>query len=152
MSTTESTKPAAWTDKERLTYLFALIENANVKFDYNTTPRPAGRSIIACQRMMERLKQTLKTELEALYEGKPIEERTPKKAAPASTPRKRKVKADADAETPTTPTKRGRKNKSEAIVEEEEADADADADDEEKVAGFKSEAKDEDKDEGNKEI
>lgn len=54
MSTTESTKPAAWTDKERvrtrsltsscylltshqLTYLFALIENANVKFDYNVS-------------------------------------------------------------------------------------------------------------------
>ncbi|EDU41280.1 hypothetical protein PtrSN002B_010577 [Pyrenophora tritici-repentis] len=138
---------AAWTDKERLTYLFALIEKSNVKFDYNATPRPEGRTVVACQRMMERLKSTLKNELEALYEGRPIEERTPKKAIPTSTPRKRKAKAaDADAESPTTPSKRGRKNKnkSEAVVEE---DAAADADDERKEAGVKHEPKNDDEDE-----
>jgi hypothetical protein len=36
MSDNEGTKAkSGWTDKERLTYLFALIENSNVKFDYN---------------------------------------------------------------------------------------------------------------------
>ena len=87
---------------------------------------------------MERMKLTLKTELEALKEGKPIEEGTPKKSA-TSTPRKRKTKGDENAELPTTPTKRGRKKKSEVVVEE--------ADNEEKVSGAESETKGEDDDE-----
>jgi hypothetical protein len=65
--------------------------------------------------MMDRLKGTLKVELEALKSGQPIEEGTPKKAA-ASTPRKRKPKGDAGAEGEATPTKRGRKKKNDAEV------------------------------------
>jgi hypothetical protein len=57
--------------------------------------------------MMERLKGTLKNELEALKSGQPIEEGTPKKVA--GTPRKRKAKAEADEGA--TPSKRGRKKK-----------------------------------------
>ncbi|KAI4659404.1 uncharacterized protein J4E78_005832 [Alternaria triticimaculans] len=123
----------AWTDKERLVYLFALIEKSNVTFDYNNTPRPAGRSIIACQRMMGRLKDTLKNELEALMSGNPIEEDTPKKTP---TPRKRKAKGDAaDGEGETTPAKRGRKKKvSEDVV----------GDEEEEVTPVKPEPKEED--------
>lgn len=122
----------------QLTYLFALIENSNIKFDYNASPplphpqtcpltqppqntlRPAGRSVIACQRMMERMKLTLKDELEALKSGAPIQDSTPKKAV--STPRKRAAKENGDG----TPTKRGRKKKAEVQVE-------AEADDEEQV-------------------
>ncbi|RYO48877.1 hypothetical protein AA0113_g9915 [Alternaria arborescens] len=119
MSGNEGTKTGSgWTDKERLTYLFSLIENSNVKFDYNNTPRPAGRSIIACQRMIDRLKKaTLKDELEALTSGDPgtnDSTGTPKKKT--TTPRKRKAKGDAAAAvegeaTVKTPTKRGRKKK-----------------------------------------
>jgi hypothetical protein len=113
--------------RQKLTYLFVLIENSNVKFEYNvsafssristpsltlnqTTPRPAGRSVIACQRMIDRLKGTLKNELEALKAGNPIEEGTPKKAA--STPRKRKGKdAENNGDAEASPTKKGRKKK-----------------------------------------
>ncbi|KAI4607592.1 hypothetical protein J4E83_009489 [Alternaria metachromatica] len=124
----------AWTDKERLVYLFALIEKSNVTFDYNNTPRPAGRSVIACQRMMGRLKDTLKNELEALMSGNPIEEDTPKKTP---TPRKRKAKGEAaaDGEGEVTPAKRGRKKKvSEDVV----------GDEEEEVTPVKPEPKEED--------
>ncbi|RYN19781.1 hypothetical protein AA0112_g10984 [Alternaria arborescens] len=121
MSGNEGTKTGSgWTDKERLTYLFSLIENSNVKFDYNNTPRPAGRSIIACQRMIDRLKKaTLKDELEALTSGDPgtnDSTGTPKKKT--RTPRKRKAKGDAAASAAAegeadvkTPTKRGRQKK-----------------------------------------
>jgi hypothetical protein len=69
--------------------------------------------------MMERLKGTLKTELEALMSGNPIEEGTPKKTA---TPRKRKAKGEAAAaDGEATPTKRGRKKKvAEEVVPDDE--------------------------------
>ncbi len=67
---------------------------------------------------MERLKGTLKTELEALLSGNPIEEGTPKKTA---TPRKRKAKGEAAADGEATLTKRGRKKKvAEEVVPDEE--------------------------------
>ncbi|KAF2123401.1 hypothetical protein P153DRAFT_352286 [Dothidotthia symphoricarpi CBS 119687] len=132
-----------WTDKERLTYLFALIDNASMKFDYANTPRPQGRSVIACQRMVERLKGTLKTELEALQTGQQIEG-TPKKGVVGTgtgTPRKRK--ANSSAAEGASPAKRGRKKKSEEVVREE------DEEDEEEEEGMvnvkvKDEVRDED--------
>lgn len=92
--------------------------------------------------MVERLKGTLKTELEALKAGKPLEEGTPKKAAgatPKSTPRKRKGKdADVNGEPEASPTKRGRKKKAATPAVEEPMD-----DDEELKAEVKEEMKDE---------
>ncbi|KAF2819725.1 hypothetical protein CC86DRAFT_471815 [Ophiobolus disseminans] len=109
MSDNDTTKAkSGWSDKERLTYLFALIDNSESKFNYNMTPRPAGRSVIACQRMVERLKGTLKNELEALEAGVPLDDAAPK-TPKTTTPRKRKVKDDADEQA--TPSKRGRKKK-----------------------------------------
>ncbi|KAH8727966.1 hypothetical protein GQ44DRAFT_725006 [Phaeosphaeriaceae sp. PMI808] len=117
MSDNESTKLKTWTDKERLTFLFALVDSSGVKFNFAATPRPVGRSVIACQRMVERLKATLKDELEALMAGQPIEgggtskktgaPRTPKSA----TKRKNKGQEDANGEEKASPTKRGRKKK-----------------------------------------
>ncbi|CAN9467858.1 hypothetical protein J4E82_010734 [Alternaria postmessia] len=152
MSGNECTKTGSgWTDKERLTYLFALIENSNVKFDYNNTPRPAGRSIIACQRMIDRLKKaTLKDELEALTSsgdpGTNDSTGTPKKKTP--TPRKRKAKGDAAAAAAKgeanvkTPTKRGRKKKEveRDFTDEEIVDGDLD---EGETIGVKPEPKEE---------
>ncbi|KAH7081544.1 hypothetical protein BKA63DRAFT_550206 [Paraphoma chrysanthemicola] len=133
MSDNEGTKAkSGWTDKERLTYLFALIENSNVKFEYNSTPRPTGRSVIACQRMIERLKGTLKNELEALKAGHPIEDSTPKK--PTSAPRKRKGKeADANGDEGASPSKKGRKKKGAAMEAEAEKTSEQDGDEEMKV-------------------
>ncbi|RYN37107.1 hypothetical protein AA0115_g1339 [Alternaria tenuissima] len=136
---------------KQLTYLFALIENSNVKFDYNNTPRPAGRSIIACQRMIDRLKKaTLKDELEALTSsgdpGTNDSTGTPKKKTP--TPRKRKAKGDAAAAAAKgeanvkTPTKRGRKKKEveRDFTDEEIVDGDLD---EGETIGVKPEPKEE---------
>ncbi|KAF2271274.1 uncharacterized protein EI97DRAFT_388256 [Westerdykella ornata] len=98
-----------WTDRERLVYLVALMEKSAVgKLDFKSTPRPQGRSEIACQRMIDRLKVTLKDDLEKLKAGQEIDAgdaapKTPK------TPSKRKTKAAADEGG--SPKKRGRKNK-----------------------------------------
>lgn len=81
--------------------------------------------------MVDRLKGTLKNELEALKNGTPLEEGTPKKVA---TPRKRKGKdADANGDAEASPTKKGRKKK---VVEPEIED---DAED----LGVKAEVEDE---------
>ncbi|KAF2244693.1 hypothetical protein BU26DRAFT_84453 [Trematosphaeria pertusa] len=144
MSDTEAKSGKAagsgWTDKERLTYLFALIDNTGVKLDYNTTPRPNGRSVIACQRMVDRLKGTLKDELEALKAGDPIGNVTPKKArangngdgdGEKKTPTKRKTKGEANVDGEGSPKKRGRKKKADAEVEvREEVKQEVDASDE----------------------
>jgi hypothetical protein len=116
-----------------------LIENSGVKFDFNVsyavlqssrlilisleaTPRPNGRTVVACQRMMDRLKSTLKTELEAFHAGNPIVEGTPKKTP---TPRKRKSKdAEASGDAEASPTKRGRKKKGAEPVPEPVKDDD----------------------------
>lgn len=72
------------------------------------TPRPNGRTTIACQRMIDRLKTTLKDDLEALKDGKPVGEVTPKGP---KTPKRKKADANdaskGDAEG--SPKKRGRK-------------------------------------------
>ncbi|KAF2876724.1 hypothetical protein BDV95DRAFT_462471, partial [Massariosphaeria phaeospora] len=98
----------AWGDKERLVYLFALIEQSNVKLDFANTPRPNGRTLIACQRMFDRLKGTLKDDLEALKAGDSINEATVK--TPKTPKRKKAIdEGDDNGETEATPTKRGRK-------------------------------------------
>jgi hypothetical protein len=110
-----------------LVYLFALMEQTGAKLDYKVctsfflyhsslakrtfqnTPRPNGRSEIACQRMVDRLKTTIKDELEALRAGDPIGDVTPKKT-PKSTPkRKAPAKKDGEADGEGSPKKRGRK-------------------------------------------
>lgn len=60
--------------------------------------------------MVDRLKGTLKNELEALKNGTPLEEGTPKKKP--ATQRKRKGKyADPNGDADASPAKKGRKKK-----------------------------------------
>ncbi|KAL6710571.1 hypothetical protein ACN47E_008619 [Coniothyrium glycines] len=100
---------SSWTDKERLTYLFALIDVSAVKFNYQSAPRPAGRSLIACQRMVERLRGTLKDELEALKGGVAVTEDAGKGVEKkGGVARKRKGTSDEGGQ---VPRKRGRKGK-----------------------------------------
>lgn len=90
-------------------YIHALKQN---------TPLPIGRTVIACQRMVERLKATLKPELEALKGGSAAavgEDDTPTAPNTTTTP---KHKADAD-DLDVTPTKRGRKKKIDTDAEPE---------------------------------
>ncbi|KAL1609717.1 hypothetical protein SLS59_001226 [Nothophoma quercina] len=121
MSDTEGAKGKAagsgWTDRERLAYLVSLIEHSDTKFNFKTAPLPVGRTAIACERMVGRLKNTLKAELEALKAGQPMPadgdtpKATPKKTP---TPRKRKGKedgAEANGDAEGSPKKRGRPKK-----------------------------------------
>lgn len=98
------------------------------------TPRPSGRSEIACQRMVERLKTTIKDELEALKAGNPIGDVTPKKT-PKSTPkRKAPAKKDGEADGEGSPKKRSRKKKTDADAEVKTKEADSEAKAEEGAA------------------
>ncbi|KAF2743931.1 hypothetical protein M011DRAFT_489451 [Sporormia fimetaria CBS 119925] len=99
-----------WSDSERLTYLVALMEQSSPRLDFNGTPRPEGRSLIACQRMVQRLKDTVKDDLAALKAGQPLPgdadgDDAPK--TPAKTPKRKAVAKDTDG----SPKKRGRKPK-----------------------------------------
>ncbi|KAJ4346338.1 uncharacterized protein N0V89_010267 [Didymosphaeria variabile] len=93
---------SAWTDKERLVYLLGVLESAGTKLDYKNAPRPNGRSEIACERMIGRIKTAYKAELEALKAGQPF--------GSESTPRKkpgRKAKGDNEG-TPSTPKRKAK--------------------------------------------
>ncbi|KAF2789338.1 hypothetical protein K505DRAFT_378288 [Melanomma pulvis-pyrius CBS 109.77] len=116
---------SSWTDRERLVYLVALMETSSPKLDFNNTPRPAGRSLIACQRMVTRLKTTVKADLEALRAGQPVAAAANGDAAQgkknSKKPRtpKRKNKANSEDVQDTSPKKRGRKADAEPTVKEE---------------------------------
>ncbi|KAI1578019.1 hypothetical protein PtrEW13061_010424 [Pyrenophora tritici-repentis] len=83
MSDTEkaSTTPngKGWTDRQRLAYYFSFVEHSNVKLDFLTAPRPAGKSVGACRIMVDRLKGTLKADLAALRDGTPTKRGRKKK-------------------------------------------------------------------------
>ncbi|KAF2446019.1 hypothetical protein P171DRAFT_431386 [Karstenula rhodostoma CBS 690.94] len=119
---------SGWTDKERLVYMIGLLENTGTKLDFKNAPRPNGRSEIACERMVGRLKTAYKTELEALKAGQHFDgEATPKKrgakakgagdgdgdgdgeGTPKTATPKRKGKAAAADEDDASPKKKGRK-------------------------------------------
>ncbi|CAI6335302.1 unnamed protein product [Periconia digitata] len=115
-----------WTDKERLVYLYALVEQTGIKPDYKNTPRPNNRTELACERMIGRLKNTLKDELDALkagtYGGDEVV--TPRKR---KTPAKDKSKDDqVNGDADGSPKKRGRKKKVDIEAAKKDA-ADADA-------------------------
>ncbi|KAF2106297.1 hypothetical protein BDV96DRAFT_508118 [Lophiotrema nucula] len=115
---------SAWTERERIAYLFCLLENTGGKLDYNATPLPNGRSLIACQRMVDRLKDQYKAEIAAIKNGDPMPgaapategegEGTPAKPTPK---RGRKAAAKEDGDQEGTPTKRprGRPSKKKAV-------------------------------------
>jgi hypothetical protein len=122
----------------QLAYLVSLIEHSDTKFNFKvplspfpsplihttnktpqTAPLPPGRSVIACERMVGRLKTTLSAELAALKAGVPLPvatgSETPRKGAGTGTPRKRKVGGvkgeEGDELGEGSPKKKGRKKK-----------------------------------------
>ncbi|KAF2711501.1 hypothetical protein K504DRAFT_532084 [Pleomassaria siparia CBS 279.74] len=112
-----------WTDRERLVYLVAIMENSPIsKADINAAPRPLGRTAIACERMIGRLKASYKDDLEALKAGKPMvhgdgeaTSKTPRTPKTPKTPRTPKRKANdpegGDDTAGASPKKRGRSKK-----------------------------------------
>ncbi|KAF2735416.1 hypothetical protein EJ04DRAFT_435056 [Polyplosphaeria fusca] len=101
---------AGWTDRERLAYLIILLDNSGVKIDFKASPLPHGRTIIACERMVGRLKTQYKDEIEAIKAGQPINDTAPKTPKKPKTT-KRKAQPEEGDEDATPKTKRGRKAK-----------------------------------------
>jgi hypothetical protein len=84
------------------------------------TPRPVGRTPIACERMIQRLKNTLKDDLESLRAGNALpggSDGTPKTPKTPKTPTKRKPKASGDEEG--SPKKRGKGKQNKSVEVEE---------------------------------
>ncbi|KAJ4303221.1 hypothetical protein N0V90_002114 [Kalmusia sp. IMI 367209] len=100
--TTPSKANSSWTDKERLVYLIGLLEANGVKLDFKNAPRPNGRSEIACERMIGRLKTAYKSELEALKAGQPFsnDASTTPKATPKRAPKGKGGDGDGVPKTP----------------------------------------------------
>ncbi|KAF1945695.1 hypothetical protein EJ02DRAFT_308660, partial [Clathrospora elynae] len=106
---------SGWSDRELLAYLFGLVEYSKAKLDVKNAPRPAGRTVRACEHKIQSLKSSFRAELDALHTGDPIiggdAMTTPKKGG-------RKRKGDDKSDTDASPRKRNaRKKKSEAEVE-----------------------------------
>ncbi|KAF1832402.1 hypothetical protein BDW02DRAFT_590434 [Decorospora gaudefroyi] len=141
MSDTEQKTPnktgasgAAWSEAEKIAYLIVLCENeGKVEAKISGAPIPAGRSIVSCKKLLWRLKEKHKDDIEKIKNGQPLG------AAPAAgdgeaaatptkvkTPRKRKTKAemaaegDANADAEGSPKKKPTPRKKKADVVKEE--------------------------------
>ncbi|CAG5185109.1 uncharacterized protein ALTATR162_LOCUS11224 [Alternaria atra] len=100
---------AAWSEAEKIAYLIVLCENeGRIDAKIGNAPIPAGRSIVSCKKLLVRLKQKHKNDIEKIKNGLPLStasadvEATAIPEKPKATPRKRKSKivegADANSE------------------------------------------------------
>ncbi|KAL6710572.1 hypothetical protein ACN47E_008620 [Coniothyrium glycines] len=110
-----NTKQTAWTDREFIVYLWALIEDSGCKFDYNKTPRPGGRSPGACNTKVWNFAKSLKDDVAALRSGQAVQSGGVTGTAGV---KKRKARADSSEKT----MKRAKKTKVAAVEEEEDDD------------------------------
>ncbi|KAJ4375286.1 hypothetical protein N0V83_002372 [Neocucurbitaria cava] len=150
MSDTEQKTPnktgasgAAWTEAEKIVYLILLCENeGKVESRIANAPIPVGRSVVSCKKLLFRLKEKYKVDIENMKNGLPMstatgtattttagadgeDNATPTK--PRSTPRKRKAKVakgenEGNGEAEGSPKKKaagGRKKKADAAVKED---------------------------------
>ncbi|KAF2493753.1 hypothetical protein BU16DRAFT_590406 [Lophium mytilinum] len=74
----------SWTDIEKLAYFIMIFDNGQ-SIDWKKVPIPAGRSVKACQRMVQNTKDKLKDDIERLKSGAAApdtskEAKSPKKA------------------------------------------------------------------------
>ncbi|EOA85141.1 hypothetical protein ACJQWK_07210 [Exserohilum turcicum] len=94
---------ALWTEGEKIAYLVVLCENEG-KMDSKiaNAPIPAGRSIVSCRKLLMRLKEKHKDDIEKIKNGQSTTAaKAPASPEKARTPRKRNSKAvngDADAD------------------------------------------------------
>ncbi|PSN64283.1 hypothetical protein BS50DRAFT_590122 [Corynespora cassiicola Philippines] len=118
---------AGWSDGERFGYLLALFDAtvaSGAKIDYANAPRPEGRSAIACQRMIERLRASYKAELEAVKNGQSTANTSP------GSKRKAKAAHEGDVDADGSPKKRGRGRPKKKTAAEIKAEAEANAESE----------------------
>ncbi|KAK3062629.1 hypothetical protein LTS18_003663 [Coniosporium uncinatum] len=126
MADKEASSGKAWTDNDRMRFLFQIYEQTKPAFKWSDIELPEGRSRIACERMLSSLKTKLAKEKEG-GEGAvaDAEAKTPKKRGPKKGAKGKDGQDEAEdgVETPKTKTpgkKRGRKSEDEGI--EGEAD------------------------------
>ncbi|KAJ4383310.1 hypothetical protein N0V86_001355 [Didymella sp. IMI 355093] len=123
---------AAWTDTERMAYLIVIAEHAldaPIESKISQAPVPGGRNVNACRKIIKKLKDKLKDDIENIKAGRPVVAPAEGDAAatPAKgTPRKRKTEGAEDGGASPKKKATPRKKKSEAIVKDEE-DGDGEA-------------------------
>ncbi|KAH7354567.1 hypothetical protein BKA66DRAFT_430409 [Pyrenochaeta sp. MPI-SDFR-AT-0127] len=94
---------ATWSDAEKIAYLIVLCENeGKVESKIAHAPIPAGRSIISCKKLLWRLKEKHKTDIQKIKAGQPIATAVEGEATTSpeklKTPRKRKAKVQNEGE------------------------------------------------------
>ncbi|UPX09496.1 uncharacterized protein EKO05_0000185 [Ascochyta rabiei] len=128
-STPKPSTGSGWTDRERLAYLLSLLEHSGAKPNIKTAPLPSGRSVIACERMLSRLKAALKGELDALRDGAAMRGCTNGDATNATTARDSEGSGSQASKATRGAAARKRKGgDGAAAAAYADADADADAD------------------------
>ncbi|KAF1848332.1 uncharacterized protein K460DRAFT_364301 [Cucurbitaria berberidis CBS 394.84] len=126
---------ATWSDAEKIAYLIVLCENeGKVDGKIAAAPIPVGRSIVSCKKLLWRLKEKHKDDIEKIKNHQPVNvaasasgeaTATPEKS---KTPRKRKTKAEGDSadngDADGSPKKKagGRKKKADVVKEEMDED------------------------------
>ncbi|KAF2134650.1 hypothetical protein P153DRAFT_427311 [Dothidotthia symphoricarpi CBS 119687] len=64
---------AAWSDAEKIAYLIVLCENeGKVEAKIAQAPIPAGRSVVSCKKLLWRLKEKHKDDIEKIKAGLPL--------------------------------------------------------------------------------
>ncbi|KAJ8118189.1 hypothetical protein OPT61_g797 [Boeremia exigua] len=114
---------AAWSDAERMAYLIVVAEHAlDAPIESKVSaPVPGGRNVNACRKILKKLKDKLKDDIDSIKAGRPVS--TPPaegEVAAKGTPRKRRTEADADGDASPKKKATPRKKKSEAIVKDED--------------------------------
>ncbi|KAF2808110.1 uncharacterized protein BDZ99DRAFT_465007 [Mytilinidion resinicola] len=113
-----------WTDKEKLAYIIMLLDGTSI--DWNKALIPEGRTLIACQKMLQRTKEAVKVELAYLKNGSSSTNATnatnsksagTKRSAPKLNAGKKKIAGDENG------SKKGQK-RTQSVQEDDDEDID----------------------------
>ncbi|KAF3049528.1 hypothetical protein E8E11_009900 [Didymella keratinophila] len=115
---------AAWTDTERMAYLIVITEHAldaPIESKISQAPVPGGRNVNACRKIIKKLKEKLKDDIDNIKAGRPVVAPAEGDAASKATPKKRKTESPEDGGASPKKKATPRKKKSEAVVKDDEA-------------------------------
>jgi hypothetical protein len=123
-SSSASTQPTPTSSKPRPTYVLPHPPNTwtpSLPF-LKTCPVPAGRTALSCRKLILRMKDKHKDDMEKIKNGQPVgtgDGEAPSTPVKAKTPNKRKTKAEADGDAEGSPKKKATPRKKKEVVEEE---------------------------------
>ncbi|KAF2834834.1 hypothetical protein M501DRAFT_999858 [Patellaria atrata CBS 101060] len=121
----EPSSKAAWSENEKLSFIFDLMDKACGPINWDLCPVPEGRSKVACQRLIQRMKEKLKNNMDENSDNNIDTEKTiatPKKRGPK--PKKDGAATPRAAKMPKTPKSTKRARKSNERVDEEDKEND----------------------------